>query len=458
MSTTPSARNWAQNADEAFEDSFAKNGIPTIREVKGNALTPAYNKGAMAERLAMSPAEIAREFGDADPLGGKVYDNVAAYELKAIRGGDRTATSDEARKLIKGQLEGTELEGTNPDAAKVGGNLIDTGISENATPLVFDPEIMQLLKQNAPHAFGRLTRRGQEGHQVVFNNINSREDPAGYGTEADSANLQDLNRDFGFETPKVDLSLYMDAAAVTDFSAEASAHYMDVSEIAVGARLAEYAQLHEQTVFYGDPTLQTASADFSSGETGGPGDPNAFKGLTSLYVEDSTSITAGVGEAIKAEIRELLQSDFAINPADLEVWCSWTLFDELENELRGDHGRFAIDVDNLNLDWGNYELEAGGVPIVPGHNIDNHTYDDPGGTTYSVGDPNDVFIVNTATLEYRELLPMTTIPLATRGASDEVGMVEFGTLIERSGSDAGDGSITDNSAEFGRYLSGISVV
>lgn len=438
-----SARNWVQNPNEAFASAWEKNGIKTVRAVKDNGLTPAYNKGALAERLAMDAKEVEETFGDSDPLGGKVYKNAAAYELKAQRAGDREGMSKEAFKSIE---------------QKVGGNVVDTGISEDATPLVFDAEVLQLLKQNAPHAFGRLTRRGQEGHQVVFNNINSREDPAGYGTEADSANLQDLNKDFGFETPRVDLSLYMDAAAVTDFSAEASAHYMDISELAVGARLAEYAQLHEQTVFYGQPGL-AGDADLDAGDTGGPGDPNAFKGISQLYPADATSVTSNVGEHIKGQIRDLLQSDFAVNPADLEVWCSWALFDELENELRGDHGRFAIDVDNLNLDWGNYELEAGGVPIVPGHNIDSHDFTNPAdGSTYTVGDPNDVFIVNTATLEYRELLPMTTIPLAQRGASDEVGMVEFGTLIERSGSDAGDGSITDGSAEFGRYLSGISVV
>jgi hypothetical protein len=438
-----SARNWIQNPDEAFENSFTNNGIKPIRQVKNSPVTPAYNKGSLAERLAMDAKQVEEKFGESDPLEGKVYKNSAAYELKAQRSGDREGMSKEAFNQIE---------------QKVGGNVVDTGISENATPLVFDPEVLSLLKDNAPHAFGRLTRRGQEGHQVVFNNISSRDDPAGYGTEADSANLQGLNKDFGFETPKVDLSIYMDAAAVTDFSAEASAHYMDISELAIGARLAEYAQLHEQTVFYGDPGT-AGDADLDAGDTGGPGDPNAFKGLTSLYPENTTAPSSGVGEFIKAEIRDLLQSDYAVNPNDLEVWCSWALFDQLENELRGDHGRFAIDVDNLNLDWGNYELEAGGVPIVPGHNIDSHDFTDPADdTTYTVGDPNDVFIVNTATLEYRELLPMTTIPLAQRGASDEVGMVEFGTLIERSGSDAGNGSITDGSANFGKYLSGISAV
>jgi hypothetical protein len=442
MSQSATARDLVSNPEKSFKQAFEQAGIKPIRSVKSQPLTPSYNKGALADRLAMSAKEAEETFGDADPLDGKSYKNLAAYELKAIRAGKHSGV--EKSEFVESQ--------------KVGGNLIDTGITEDATPLVFDAEILQLLKQNAPFAFGRLTRRGQEGHQVVFNNVSARDSPAGYGTEGDTANLQDLNKDLTLDTSKIDLAKYMDAAAVTDFSAEASAHYMNIADLAVGARMAEYAQLHEQTVLYGEPSLATNAADLDAGETGGPGDPNAFKGLANVYTEDSTSISSNVGEYIKSEIRDLLQSDFAVNPANLEVWCSWALFDELENELRGDHGRFAIDVDSLNLDWGNYELEAGGVPIVPGHNIDTHTYNDPGGTDYSVGDVNDVFIVNTATAEYRELLPMTTIPLATRGASDEVGMVEFGTLIERSGSDDGSGAMADNSAEFGRYLSGLSVV
>ena len=432
-----SARDLIANPEKAFKTAWQANGIRPIRSVKGNALTPAYNKGSLAERLAMDPEEAAEKWGT-DPNSGMDYRFLAAKELKTIRSGEKA---------------GIDVEPSNFNvkdvAQKVGGNIIDAGVAENATPLVFDPDVLQLLKQNAPLAFGRLTRRGAEGYQVVFNNVSEREAPRGYGSESDSANLQDINRDFGFETPHVDLSIYMDATAITDFSAEAAAHYMNLEELAIGSRMAEYSQLHEQTVLYGDPGTAGEAGD---NETGGPGDPNAFTGLSNLYPETDLATPTDIGEAIKSEIRDLLQGDFAVNPNDLEVWTSWTVFDELENELRSDHGRFSIDVDNINLDYGNYQLEIGGVPVVPSHNVDSHTYDDPADTTYTVGDDGDVFLVNTATAEYRELLPLTTIPLAQRGASDEVGMVEFGTLIERSAEEASGGEMEDNSAQFGKYL------
>jgi hypothetical protein len=425
-----SARSLIQNADETFGSVWTNNHIPEIRSVKGQALTPAYNKGALYERLA------AEEPPETGPAAGQVFRGSAARSLIETRHG--TGAID-------------------PDNWEQRNNLIDSGVAENATPLVFDPDVLQILKSEAPLAFQRLRRRGQEGYQVVFNNISARESPRGYGPESDTANLQDDARDMTFETVPVDLTHYMDSATITDFSAEASAHYMNLEELAIGARMAEYAQLHEQTVLYGDPGLATNAA--SDGDTGGPGDPNAFKGLATLYPETGKSGTSSnILEDIKSEIRGLLQSDSAVRPTDLEVWTSWTMFDTLENEFTNVGAQFFIDMDDeVDLDFGNYEMGIGGIPVFPGHNVDSHQYNDPGGTTYSVGDNGDVFIANTRSAEYRELLPLTTIPLARRGAAEEVGMVEFGTLVERSGDDSGSGSISDGSAEFGKYLSAYDI-
>lgn len=439
-----SANDLISNPEQAFKLGFTNSGAPISRQVKGQPITSAYNKGSFNERLSMRASEAEKELGDFDPAPGTDFKYSAAKHLISVRRGE-VDTVDKQEWV---------------EAQKVGGNLIDSGISQAATPLVYDPDVLFLLKEVAPHAFGSVTRRGQQGHQVVFNNIQDIEDPAGWGSEQDSTNLQDINRDFGFETPKVDLSIYMDGATVTDFSAEASAHYMDLAELSIGSRLRQYAKLSEITLYYGDPDTEEAAvekADLDDGETGGPRDPHAFTGIAELYPENDEAVDDDVLEFIKSEIAEIKQSEFASMPTDMEVWMSHTLYDHLENELIP---RARHDENAGRLDFGNYQVHIGGVPVVPSHNIDEHTFsdntDEP--EDYTVGDPNDVFIVNTSTLEYRELLPLTTIPLATRGASSEVGMVEFGTLIERSASEASGGGMEPGSAEFGRYLSGLSVV
>ncbi len=423
------AKRYIDDPERTFEETYTNNHIPKTRQVRGQWVTPAYNKGPLHERLQ---AEDPPEEG---PAGGEVFTGYAKRALIEAHNGPKALDAD-------------EFETRN--------NIIDAGVAESATPLVFDPDVLSLLRDEAPLAFERLTRRGQEGYQVVFNNVSSREGPRGYGPEADTANLQDDARDFTFQNVRVDLAKYMDSATITDFSAEASAHYMDLEELTVGARMAEYAQLHEQTVLYGDPTIATNAA--GDGQTGGPGDPNAFKGLATVYPETDKSsnganVTSDFAKNIKSEIRALLQSDFAVSATDLEVWCSWSMYDTLENEFTS-RARHDENADSLN--FGDYGIQIGGVPVIPSHNVDSHTYNDPGGTDYSVGDDGDVFLCNVATAEYRELLPLTTIPLAQRGAAEEVGMVEFGTLIERSG-DSGSGAISDGSADFGKYLSGYEI-
>ena len=186
-------------------------------------------------------------------------------------------------------------------------------------------------------------------------------------------------------------------------------------------------------------------------------------GLATWYSEADQSetkdaVTDDILEDIKWEIRQILQGPYASLPQDLEVWMSWELFNFLEDEFTQIGARFAIDIDNVDLDFGNYSLNVGGVPVYPSHNIDEHEYvaqdvdgdeqdpwdpyedGDDGHETETVGSTGDVFIVNTATFEVRELAPLSTFPLAVRGAADEVAMVEYGAFVELSG------------GNFGKYL------
>jgi len=126
--------------------------------------------------------------------------------------------------------------------------------------------------------------------------------------------------------------------------------------------------------------------------------------------------------------------------------------DAIENELGG-RARYQFTAD------GDVEINVGGedlsvkndIPIIPSHNIDEHTYyrrnednellasdgtvvnDESNAESQTAGNEGDVFIVNTAAAEIRELAPLSSFPMAVRGAADEVGMVAYSTLVERSG-------------------------
>ena len=419
-----SVKNLHTDASGTFESLWSKTGIPTVQEIAGKGLTPAYNNGSFEKRLRASRSELDAK-GMEDSHVFKGYAKNALYQAA------------QGEKVDKDVLAEMQKQ-----------NIIDANVAENSTPLVFDPEVLDLLKNTAPLAFDRLTRRGQQGYDAVYNVIDERQRPIGYVDVSQSTRLQDLARDFNLDREDVPMTIYADVAEIADFSATAAAHYMNLEDLTIGARMSEYALKHEQTVLYGDPTVALPG--------GSPVSENAFKGLATWYdeagqSEDKSTVSSDFLEDIKSEIRELMQGPFATNPTDLEIWTSWTMYDALENELTP---RARHDENATSLNFGDYGIQIGGVTVYPSHNVDEHTYveedenfeevtDTP--QTETVGDEGDVFIVNTATAEYRELAPLSTFPLAVRGASDEVAMVEYGALVEQS------------QGNFGKVLEGYDV-
>lgn len=433
--TIDSFRQLRQNKDAAFGNYWTQFGIPRAKQDGGEWVTPVYNRGAFEKRLRADREELDKRGLTDDPvLKGMAKHGIAHAVSKAQNGeGVSTETFEEMRRH----------------------GIIDSTVVENSTPLVFDPEVLDILKETAPLAFNRVNRRGQEGFEAVFNRVDDREQPLGKVPENVATRLQDYARDFDLTREDVPMTIYADTAEISDFSAQAAAHYMNLEDLAIGSRMAEYALFHEQELLYGDPDVNL--------EGGSPLGPEANIGLSTWYSgagqdEDKTAVTDNILEDIKWELRQILQGPYASMPQDLEVWMSWEMFDYLENEFTNIGAQFFIDVDGVDLDFGSYSMNVGGVPVYPSHNIDEHTYvaqdtdgtendpwdpyesGDAGYAEETVGSTGDVFIANTATFEVRELAPLSTFPLAVRGAADEVAMVEYGAFVELSG------------GNFGKYL------
>lgn len=310
---------------------------------------------------------------------------------------------------------------------------VDSGVAETPTPLVFDPEILEILKSDAPLTM-RLPERGQQGYEAVFNRIDSRDSPIGFVDEATSLDLTSQSKDFSITRDKTAMEIWVDAVEVAEFSERASAHYMNLRDTALGARVSEHAQQKEKAILYADPSQTTG--------TGGIGDTNAYDGLAQKYTETSKTSTdiggtKGLLKDVKSEIKSLLQGQYAVSKADLEIWTSHTVFDHLENEADVSARR---DADDQTVNFGMESINISQVPAFPSHLVDSHT---DGG--YTPGAEGDVFIVNTRAAEYRSLMPLSTVPLGTAGFGSRVAMGEFGALIERSG------------GNFGKYLSDYQV-
>lgn len=456
-----------------FEALWEEHGIPPAVNVRGTAkkLTPVYNRGAFLKRLE----------ADREELDAKGLEDAAVYRGMARRAFMAAATADADDRVSREALEEMEAR-----------NVIDSNVAERSTPLVFDPEVLEKLKDAAPISFGRWNRRGQEGYEAVFNRIDQREPPIGRVPEAVARRLQDLARDFGLNRETEPMRIYVDTAEVGGFASAASAHYMDLEDLTVMARMAEYAQFDEQEMFYGRYELDGLDTsptggsdgefDYEAGggtvdalEGGSPVGAYAARGLaewfrladeaastvdelpdTDHYI-DKSAVSEDIAEDIKAEVTDLLQGPYATSITDLEIWGSFTMEDFLENEFVP---RARHDTNGLEIRFGGENLWIKQVvPFVATHNVDEHTYvaqdEDDDWREYdeadadyedrTVGSEGDVFIVNTAVWEKRELAPLSSFPLAVRGDSDEIGMVAYDANVELSG------------GFFGKYLSGYDI-
>lgn len=432
------------DSSETFKELWNGFGINVVRSDGGKGVTAVYNQEPMLSRLKATEKEL-EEKG----IEGPVYKGLATYAL-------RKAKSQEGVETEKDIEQGK---------TKALGDYVDANLVENSVPLVFDPDVLGILKDTAPFAYDTLAREGQEGFKAVFNVMDSRADPIGKVSESGAVDLQDQGKDFGMTREDVDMTIYVDSATISDFSAQASEHYMNIEDLAVGARMSEHALFHEKEVFYGwnvtddDIDTGTVNASLDNTQTG----PNAYDGLAPWYTKrgnatDKSGISVSDGadvlDDIKSEIASILQGPYAINPNNLEIWTSHTLHDFLEDGLLS---KARIDAEG-NVNYSNYTISVKGIPIRATHNIDKNTIGNEGsgdssdlwgaglsndfdasaittGDDYDysdIGHEGDVFIVNTQTARFRELAPLTSFPLARRGASDEIAMLEYGSLIERS--------------------------
>lgn len=475
-------RDLTEGSESAFEALWDEHDIPAIREVGDTKVTPVYNRGAFAERLRADRAELDERAAELEEDGmedrAKALRDARVFKGMAKMAVLQAAAADDAEKVEKAVLEEMEAR-----------NIIDRTVAEESTPLVFDPDVLETLKGDAPLIMGRTRRRGQQGYTAVFNRIDSREAPLGRVPEAVARRLQDFARDFGFNRQDVDMKIYADTAEISDFSATASAHYMDLEELGIGSRMSEFALFIEQEGLYGRFNLDSVTVnsdgtfEYEEGggsqsalEGGSPLGSYAARGLAEWFnlaqaalddggtnvsspyniVVDKSAVTEDFAQDLKAEITAMLQGPFATRPSDLEIWTSETFKDVVENDFVP---RTRLDQNQNTIQFGGEEISIKqDIGIYPSHNVDEHTYvaQDEDGTTqdawdqYASGDTNyeeravgsegDVFVVNTAAWEARELSPLSTFPLAVRGASDEVAMVQYGANVELSG------------GFFGRYL------
>lgn len=336
-------------------------------------------------------------------------------------------TLEENMEKSKGLVK-AQLRKVFSDEAEV--KTVDANLMQDSIPIRFDPEWISILTDNAP-LLANVPERGWNGYTVASNRIDARDPPIGWVDEDQAIDLSaQTSRQFTPGKSTDNMKIFVDLVNISDFSQRAGMPFMNMKETTMGTRMAEHAQLKEQTLLYGDPSKAM--------EDGTPGSTNGYRGLAKIAIDGGTAVgksgvSTSTGKAllkdIKKEIKKMKQAGLGINKNDLQIWCSETLQDAMSNE-QDVSARIQLPDNSFNFGFEGIRID--GVPVISSHNVDAYEWDDGQGHTYNVGDEGDVFIYNRRSTQMYNIAPLSTVPLGRKGLADTAAIYEYGTLHERA--------------------------
>ncbi len=386
-----------------------------------------------------NPVEVYNHFWKNHGFAVVGYDGTTeSVQRKLARPENREKMKGYVAKKIGGYLTGDD--GQQKAAGSIQTNAAITSSTVTAAvPLVYDPEILDILRTDAP-LMAEISIVGWPGTHYKGANIATRDHPIGFLSESESVNVTSLTPSgFGLGAISMPMVIQADVVSVSDFGQRSSEHQFSLRDTALGTRFSEAVQLKEQAMLYGDPSQ--GKTDF------GLGSAHAPKGFATALIAGgmevnksnvSLSVSDGLLKDIKAEIKDLCKR-YNVNPKDLIIGTSYDIHDELDNEINV-HGRTEVGQGEVN--YGAERLKVWGVPVIPCHNV--KTQADWGGK-FTPGYDGDVFILNKRAHIIPSLAPPFILPLGRRGLSDEWVMGDYYCVVDRSG------------GKWGKYLSNYQV-
>ena len=403
----------------SFYETLYKNWGFRSRTIEGKELIPLSQKFRMGE-TQKDPREGPRGGASkqyTDRLAKLAGDNEnVLLEAASVNGEYETGGEDSIRSL--------------DDTIQKAGP-IDRTVVEEATPIQFDPRIIDIQRSAAP-ILDRVMQQGQAGFTASYNVVSDRDDPIGFLTEGGAIDLSDQkDSDHTLTNDQKDMKIFVDKVNISDFTvrAEASLGYMDVTQMTFGQRVAAHALAKAQTFFYGDPTVGTANTGVFDPEVS-----ESYEGMAKMATDagnqadkSGVAVTGDqpVLKDLKRELTRLVQ-DTGATYANTEVGVSPTMYDYLENET---NITTRIDAFNEDVTFGGRGMWLkGNVPIIEYPNI--RDYPDQTTTNFTPNE-RDVFFYDRTTLQFRSLMPLTTVPLARVGLANRAALAEFGTLISK---------------------------
>jgi len=309
-----------------------------------------------------------------------------------------------------------------------GRGLVDDGIVKAASPLEVDPMIVDIQRRNAP-ILSTIPSVSQPGFQAQYNTFTGRTLNDWYMSESDAADLSDnTGSEFTLSTEKKDMEIGATLVNVSDFSQRAtqSLDYMNLMDTTVGQVMRAIFLVKAKTWIYGDS---------GAGGSGLHENSNAHDGLASFAADagnvvDKTGTTSGYLEDMLDYLTARTQ-DSALSFGNSRYVVSVKFYNKVYDEVTP---TVRIDGYDAPVEYGPRGMaighERGTVQITPLDNIRDYQSESSGVGSNSTN--GDVFLYHEPSIQWRQLAPMSTIPLGRLGLADRAAIFEYGTLVDKT--------------------------
>lgn len=305
---------------------------------------------------------------------------------------------------------------------------VDESVVGAASPVEVDPEIVDVQRSAAP-VLSVIQSVAQAGFTAQYNVIDNRNDPIGFVSESEAMDLSgESEGDFSLTTATKDMKIWADQVNISDFAqrAESSLGYMDLTQTTMGQRVVAHALQKAKAIFYGDPSVGAGDKSVE--------DADAYEGLAKIAVDagnntDKSTVSSGFLDDLLDEVTVKIENS-GLTWDRARILCSPRFYNAVYDEVTP---VVRIDGYDADVEYGPRGLaistDNGTVQLTSCPNIRN--YSGLSGTNFT-SDNGDVFLIDEQAVQFRQLAPLSTVPLGRVGLADKVAMFEYGTLIDKS--------------------------
>jgi hypothetical protein len=402
-------RDKAESIHHALTTAWGLPTIPISPATRGVPIS------AIRRKFANEPDEVEARYGTKYP-----------FVTAATVGTDYEQDNNDQGEPTKRAVESLR-ESVNPDSQRA---LVDESIIGAAAPIDVDPVLFNTLNNEVPE-INIIETVAQPGFEFKYNIISDRDAPIGMLSESEAAGdleSQFTPQSFTLSDETISMKRQVGLFKVSDFSQRAmtTLDYMDPRETTLGQGAIAHNKFKVKQMYYGDPSVAAGDNSIE--------DADAFEGLAKIADDagnsvDKSTVSSGILEDLLDQLTDVVTStgltfDRARFMVSQQLYNA--IYDEQTPVIR-------IDGYEADVEYGprgiSLSTEFGTAPITPTPNIRNYS-----GLTGvgSSSDEGDVFLIDEMATQFRQLAPMSTVPLGRTGLADRVSMFEYYTLVDRS--------------------------